>query len=322
MVAVAATAAKMVTVAPAGLEAGSAMVTNVTTAFPKAVEASQTVIAATEVGAKVVEVAPDAMQAAGKLDSVVDAGGTAAKEAAMGDLVNSSIADVKDAGQVAEARGSSAAEISTEATEMVAQRQKEIQQVVQSQMNDWDKSNPPGDDIQGWIERRAAAEKQFTVNEGVNRDLAEWQKENPQRENETPEMYAKRLAEQKKESQHKQEELYDQMLQQQQEKRQGMSKAEFMRRYAQLQQLRIRADQVKMNMQNLRASPYYNETLKAALGHSEATLNALQAEITNISADLQLDAVITNDPWKSFILPALAGASLVMVPAVNAANEQ
>jgi hypothetical protein len=114
---------------------------------------------------------------------------------------------------------------------------------------------------------------------------------------------------------------YDQLLREQETKRRGMSREEFMRRYAQLQQLRARADQIKINIQNLRASPYYNETLKAALGHSEATLNALQAEITNISVELQLDAVVSGDNWKNFILPAFGSLTMVAGQMEASANE-
>lgn len=310
------------TAAPAMAEVSTVAATAAST-VARAVETARTILPETvkggaktaELGAEVLNVESGALQAASKLDLAVEEG-AAAPVKALQEFAAAPVANLE----------SQTAAVSVEDAKLALLKQEEVFRAVQPQMTEWDNLNPPGNDIDGWIDRRAKAERQFTVNEGVNRDLTEWKGKEENRmpdKDKDPEDYAKwekRLATQASESRQANETSYDQLLREREQKRQGMSKAEFMRRYEQMLQLRIRADQVKMNMQNLRASPYYNDTLKAALGHSEAALNALQAEITNISADLHLDAVVSGDKWK-LLLPALMTAGLVAAPVAASANE-
>lgn len=306
------------TAAPAMVE-GAAATASAIPAAMKGAEALQAAVAtseivqggaeAAEVGIKAAEATPEAAQAAIRIDSAL-AQGAAVPEVTMRDLV---------------ASPATGAETAAEDTTLAVQRQEEIQQAVQPQMAQWDKSNPPGKDIQGWIERRVAAEKQYTVNEGVSRDLAKWKEQNPPPDKDkNPDDYAKwekRLAERGTESHRSNEASYDQLQREQEEKRQGMNREEFMRRYAELLQLRTVADQLAMRLQTLRASSHQTTMRKEVLSRAEAQLEIMRTDIATREAELQLDAISSRSIWKQFIIPAVIGVSMVAGPMAASANE-
>lgn len=235
--------------------------------------------------------------------------GAAAPEKAMAELVATPDLGAKDTGQVGTAK------------EVVSS----ILHSVQPQMTEWDKSHLPGDDIEGWIEQRAAAEKQFTVDEAVNRDLEEWKFHNPEpdkvNDKVAHENWEKQLAAQQGQSRQANESSYEQFLAQQEEKNRGMSKQEFMRKYARLLQLRAITDKYAMNLQGLRVSAYKTPEYKAGLAQAEAQLESQRAEIALLEGELQFDAIKSGSIWKQFIIPAAVGIAMVAGPMGAAANE-
>ncbi len=211
--------------------------------------------------------------------------------------------------------------------------QREIDKAVHPQMTEWDKSNPPPDQekepakYKEWMQQRAAAEKQYTVTEGVKHDMAEWDKQNPPPDKEkNPEAYQqweKRRAEKESQSRQTREQRYDQMRNEREEQQRGMSKEEFMRKAARLQELQTLATSYAMNIQELSISRYQTETSKAQLVRLRQILNQTQTEIATLQAELQLDAAIdTKQGWKKMLLPMIIMGALILAPAMSGTGQE
>lgn len=316
----------------AGAEGLPVAINFATTAAPQVMElTSQAATAATEaaaplakageVGATIVEkVEPAAIHAAETLDLAAEEG-AAAPVKALQEFAAAPVADAKNAGQVAEVKGVVSSETSTIAAEWADQKHTEIFQAVQPQMAEWDKLHPVGNNIPEWIDQRAAAEKQFTVNEAVNRDLEEWKFHNPEpdglNDKVSHEKWEKLLATQASGSRQANETSYDQFLEAQVEKNREMPIEEFKRKYAQLRQMRAAADKCALGLQTLRATAGNS----AQLATAENELRKQRAEIQILESTLQFDAAKSGSLLKQFIIPAAEVITLAAVSAESTANE-
>lgn len=320
-------------------------------------KAAEALTGATEIA----EVAPEAKIAAERLEkgletAVKEGAGpekamqefmaTTPTEAGDGGDVATEIKDIKSSGEAAskDTAGTPAegtqqqgtgvkaeTPVTPQAEKITALAQREIDKAVQPQMTEWEKSNPPPDQMKepakykAWMEQRAATEKQYTVNEGVNHDMAQWEKQNPPPDKEkNPEAYAqweKRRAEKEGQSRQSREQLYDQQRNERAEQQRGMSKEEFMRKAARLQELQTLAVDIATNIQTLSTSSHQTETLKAQLVRSREILNQVNAEITNLRAELQLDAAISKEGWKRVLLPMILMGVLMLAPMMSSAEQ-
>lgn len=307
--------------APAAAETAAA-----TAAIPAATETMGGVAKALETGVKIESAAPDALSAATDIDAALKTG-TAAPEAAMENLVASHAVKVENVGQAVNTKEIATPETSAINAEWAEQKYTEIFQTVKPQMEAWDKSHfpGPGDDIPEWTNQRAAVEKQYTVDEAVSRDLEDWKFKHPEPDKVKDETghadWVKQLATQQEQSRQTNADSYERFLAQQEEKNRGMSKQEFMRKYARLLQLRAITDQYAMNLQRLRVSGYKTPEYKAGLTQAEAQLESQRAEIGLLEGELQFDAIKSGSLWKQYIIPAAVGIAMVAGPMAASANE-
>lgn len=293
-----ATAAMGKTSAVEGLQAGAAAV-KVAEIGTTAGEALNPISNAAEAVSGAEKAAPEAIQAAEGIEKTL-AKGEAAPETAMENLLGAPESGIPPETSIMDT-------VSTE------QRFSEVQQSVKPQIAAWEKANPPGTDIQGWIDQRLAAQRELTVNEITDRDISKW-KNSPagqQSQSETPEAYEKRLAEQKNKLRQENENQYDSMLRAQEEKRQGMSKEEFMRRYGELIRLRAAADQLAIRLNKIKTSPHLTPTRQDVINRAQAQLDDMRADIATRQAELQLDAINSRSIWKDLVIPVAVDSMMV-----------
>ena len=194
---------------------------------------------------------------------------------------------------------------------------------VKPEIQSWEQNHPPPDQnadstkINQWLQERASEEKQLTVNTATEIQMKQWDEKNPEPDQINQEEHSKwqeKRNNQEEQMRKKQEKLYDQQEKQKIEQKLGMTKEEFMKKIIRLQELQKTSLEISSNIQKLKGSRHQTETLKKQLNQSQEILNQVNAEITNLMAELQLDSTVSNDPLKKLWL-----ISMLLLPVLTQA---